>query len=67
MINKKTNKHGNIPITILVIGVVIICILTLTSFLVSKNKVNNGFSAINAVEVAGLIKEFDTTVTFPWP
>ena len=100
MINKKTNKRGDIPITLLVIGIVIICILAIVSFLKSDSEVKGSFSAISTVESAGLVKEkisfymnlgynkeevknvlnleedsrgnlifkqFDTTVTFPWP
>ena len=38
------NKKGNIPITILVIGVVAICILALGSFVYSGFKLNKHFS-----------------------
>lgn len=40
---KSKNKRGNIPITILVIGVVAICILALGSFAFSIFKSNQGF------------------------
>ena len=38
------NKKGNIPITILVIGVVAICVLALGSFVFSSFKLNKSFS-----------------------
>ena len=40
----KKNKKGNIPITILVIGVVAICVLALGSFAFSSFKLNKSFN-----------------------
>lgn len=61
MINKtaknKMNKRGDIPIVILVVGVLALCILAILSFYTSTNSVKSGFSSIDTVVEAGLIKE----------
>jgi len=44
------NKRGDIPITILVIGVVMVCTLALISFFSSSLKVRNSFVGIGLVE-----------------
>lgn len=51
------NKKADIPVTILVIGVIAICVLAILSFFVSNNSVSNSFSAVDTVEAASLIKE----------
>ncbi len=56
MANKK-NKRGDIPITILVIGVVVVCILALMSFLSSTSKIRNSFVGIGALEEMNLQRE----------
>lgn len=47
---RKINKRGNLPIIILVIGVLAVCSLALLSFYVSNFKVSNSFSGIKLVE-----------------
>ena len=54
MINK--NKHGDVPVTILVIGVVFICGLAIFSFYFSARNVKNDFVSNEAVEQAVIIK-----------
>ena len=54
---KKMNKRGDIPITILVIEIVIICGLTILSFFTSNSFVKPGFLTVSIVEEAGLIRE----------
>jgi len=51
------DKHGDIPTTILVLGVVAICVLAILSFSISNKSVNSSFSAVDAVEGASIIKE----------
>jgi flagellar basal body-associated protein FliL len=46
----KKNKRGDIPITILVLGVIVICTLAMYSFISSTNKVRNSFVGIGLVE-----------------
>ncbi|KKQ78698.1 MAG: hypothetical protein UT01_C0062G0003 [Candidatus Daviesbacteria bacterium GW2011_GWA1_38_7] len=53
---KIKNKRGDIPITILVLGVVAICILAILSFYLSAQKVKSGFD-IEPVKEAKLIKD----------
>jgi len=47
---KKMNKKGDIPITILVIGVFAICSLALLSFLNSDIQTENSFVGIGLIE-----------------
>jgi hypothetical protein len=44
------NRRGDIPITILVVGVVLVCAIALISFLSSSIKVRNSFVGIGLVE-----------------
>lgn len=50
------NKKGDIPITILVLGIVAVCILAIVSFNVSLLKVQKNFD-IQIVKEINLIKE----------
>ncbi|MDP2628751.1 MAG: hypothetical protein Q8P15_02550 [Nanoarchaeota archaeon] len=50
------NKKGDIPITILVLGIVAVCILAIVSFYASSWKVQKNFD-IQIVEEINLIKE----------
>ncbi len=52
----KINKRGDIPITILVLGVVLVCMATIVSFYISSQKVNKDFD-IEIVKEIKLIKE----------
>lgn len=56
-IKNKMNKRGDIPITILVIGVLAVCGLAILSFFTSNNSVKRSFSVIDTVVESGLIKE----------
>lgn len=49
MISKK-DKHGDIPLTILVIGIVVICALALFSFSSSTAKIRDSFVGIGVLE-----------------
>ncbi|MBU2504049.1 MAG: hypothetical protein KJ879_03300 [Nanoarchaeota archaeon] len=49
---KIKNKRGDIPITILVIGVLAICALAIFSFYTSSQKVKSGFDSIGVVNRA---------------
>ncbi|MCK5624536.1 hypothetical protein KAI04_01720 [Candidatus Pacearchaeota archaeon] len=44
------NKRGNLPIIILVLGVLAVCSLALLSFYSSNLKVSNNFESIKLVE-----------------
>lgn len=44
------NKKADVPITILVIGIMLICAMALISFFSSTIKVRNSFVGINLVE-----------------
>jgi len=46
----KVNKRGDIPVTILVIGVFAVCSLALLSFYISDIKTGNSFIVISSVE-----------------
>ena len=52
----KTNKRGDIPVTILVMGVVAICILAIVSFYISDRAAKKGFD-IELVEKAAITGE----------
>ncbi len=51
------NKRGDIPITILVIGIVAICIMAIFSFYFSDSKVKNDLGTIEIIERAVYMKE----------
>lgn len=51
MVNKNMNKRGDIPTTILVIGVIVVCTLALVSFFLSTNQEEkNYFAGIGVIE-----------------
>ena len=52
----KINKRGDVSVTILVIGVVLICLLTILSFYVSLSKANKGFD-LSPIQKIKIIKE----------
>lgn len=63
-INKKQNKRGDVPITILVIGIVAICIFAILSFVSSSRKIQENFVGIGLIESIISIEEeirFDET------
>ena len=53
---EKTKKRGDIPITILVLGVVAICLLAIMSFYTSSQKVKSNFDT-GTINEAKLISE----------
>jgi len=55
--NLLKNKRGDIPITILVIGILAICILAIFSFYSSSKSVKDDFSSISAIEKVLITKE----------
>lgn len=62
MINKKEkflikNRKGDIPITILVVGIVGICTLAIYSFYFSIRGVGNDFMVLDVLEKASILKE----------
>ena len=56
LMNKK-NKRGDIPITILVLGVLFICIIAIISFYISDSNIKGNFNSISLIEKASVIKE----------
>ena len=54
---KKINKRGDIPVTVLVLGVVAVCILAVFLFYTSDRNVKKEFSAVNIVENVKMIRE----------
>lgn len=75
------NRKGNLPIIILVIGVLVVCSLALLSFYAANFKVGNAFSGISKVEklnsqiennlyegesVENLYEEIKARSGFPW-
>jgi len=53
-INKRKNKRGDVPVTILVLGVFAVCALALVSFISSDRNVEKSFTGIELVEDANL-------------
>ena len=51
------NKRGDIPITILVIGVLAICTLAIFSFYFSDRSVKNSFNSVDVIEKILVTKE----------
>jgi hypothetical protein len=46
------NKRGDLPVTILAIGVFVVCTLALLSFMYSSYKLNKSFSGVKLIEEA---------------
>ncbi len=55
--NLLKNKRGDIPITILVIGILAICILAIFSFYSSDRNVKDDFSSVGIIEKVLIAKE----------
>tara|TARA_Y100000034_G_scaffold101437_1_gene125754 strand:- start:540 stop:875 length:336 start_codon:yes stop_codon:yes gene_type:complete len=51
------NKHGDIPVTILVIGVFAICIMAIFSFFYSTSNIKENFVGIGLIENINSIEE----------
>jgi len=54
IIRNKINKRGDIPVTLLVIGVLVVCTLALLSFIKSDNQVKKSFKGIEVMEKANI-------------
>jgi len=59
------NRRGDLPITILVIGVFAVCTLALFSFVHYSNQVSKTFSGIEVVEEANFQIEANNLGVFP--
>ena len=59
------NRRGDIPITILVIGVIAVCILTLFSFWYLQDKKNKTFVGAGLIETIYSVQEENKLNTFP--
>lgn len=55
--NLLTNKRGDIPITILVIGVLTICIFAVFSFYFSDRAIRKNLGDIGLIEESAILKE----------
>ncbi len=64
IINKRMNKRGDLPVTILVIGVLVVCTLAFVSFLHSSSKVGKVFQGIDLIEEANAKIEAGNLDTF---
>ena len=53
------NKKGDIPITVLVIGVFVVCTLAILSFFHSTSLIRNSFVGIDVLEKANIEIEKD--------
>ncbi len=51
------NKKGDLPITILVIGIVAICVMAIFSFYFSDRRVKQDINDMGIVEEAAIMKE----------
>jgi len=58
------NKKGDLPVTLLVIGVFAVCTLALLSFFYSSYSLNKSFVGVETLEKANIKIEFDETNTF---
>lgn len=48
------NKKGDIPVTILVIGVIAVCMMAILSFYFANQSVKNSFGVVEIVEKASI-------------
>ncbi|MGY4884678.1 MAG: hypothetical protein ACP5NZ_03835 [Nanobdellota archaeon] len=53
-LNIKTNKKGDLPLTILVIGVFGVCTIAIFSFIYSSSQVNKAFIGVEIMENANI-------------
>jgi len=53
----RQNKKGDVPITILVVGVFALCTLALITFYFAEIKIQNAFSGLNVAENVNSIAE----------
>jgi len=65
--HKKFNKRGDIPITILVIGVFAICVLAILSFNFANSKIVERFVGIGLIETINSVAKEINTQTFLTP
>lgn len=50
----KINKRGDLPVTILIIGVFGVCVLALLSFLYASSQINKSFVGVEVMEKANI-------------
>jgi hypothetical protein len=50
----KKNKRGDLPVTVLVIGVFVVCILAVFSFVYSSVKIQKSFIGVEIMEKANI-------------
>jgi hypothetical protein len=50
----KKNKHGDVPITLLVLGIFVVCTLAILTFIRSDMQTKTSFSGIQIMERANL-------------
>lgn len=50
------NRKGNIPITLLVIGIFVVCSLAIVTFFISSSKVNSSFTGVS------IMRELDSQI-----
>ncbi len=53
-IHKRKNRRGDVPVTILVLGVFMVCTLAMLSFINSDRNVEKSFTGIELVEDANI-------------
>ena len=59
----KKNNRGDISITVLVIGVFVVCMVAMASFLYANTKFSSGFAGLNIAEqVSSDVEQFYTYV-----
>lgn len=56
-ITKKMNKKGDVPVTLLVIGVFAVCTLALISFYLASIKITNSFAGVSVMENINSVAE----------
>lgn len=57
MKKRKMNKRGDVPVVILVIGVLAVCLLAILSFYISNKATKNNFNSIDLPEKVAIEKE----------
>ncbi len=58
-IHKKRSNRGDVPVTVLVLGVFVVCTLAMISFINSDRNVEKSFNGVELVEEANIKIERD--------
>ena len=61
---KKKSKKGDVPVTVLVIGVFVVCTLAIISFIHHNITINNSFVGIDIMEKASIEIEKSASQTY---